>query len=159
MKVKTAHELNVPADAVWTLMGDRFAEIGEWSNTVVKSSIDGPLAPGSVRTCDLKPTPAGLDQIQEQITKFDRQGQSFAFLIVSGLPGFMRKVESEWTIEPLAGGRTRAINQLTIEVAWYMRPMAFMIRRQFQNTIKLFMREIETAARQVPHVEPLAVAV
>lgn len=159
MKHTTEHVLNVPVDAAWHLMGERFADIGEWSDTVLKSSLDGPLEAGSVRTCDLKPTPAGLNQIQEKITHFDAARRSMGFDIVSGLPGFVHKLHSSWTLEDAGDGRTRAINTLTIELAWWMRPVGFAIRKQFGKTIALFMREIETvAARAAPRVEGLALA-
>ena len=159
MQLTNVHTINAPAAAVWELMGERFAEIGEWSDTVEASSLEGPLAAGSTRTCKLKPTPAGLDTIQETLTAFDRNRQHFAFDIVTGLPGFMKRVSSAWTIEVLDEQRTRATNVLTIEVAWWMRPMLPMIGRQFKNTIKMFIGEIEQAAlRPMSVVEPRAVA-
>ena len=160
MQLKNIHEINAPASAVWEVMGERFADIGDWSDTVLESSLDGPLAKGSTRTCRLKPTPAGLDTIQETITAFDRDRQHFAFDIVTGLPGFMRRVSSAWTIEAIGDNRTRAINVLTIEVAWWMAPMLPLIGRQFRNTIRLFIGEIEAAAlRPMSAVEARVAAV
>lgn len=159
MQLTSTHEINATADAVWDVMGERFADIGEWSDTVIASSLDGPLQEGAVRTCELKPTPAASGTIKERITKFDRAGKSFAFDIVDGLPGFMRRVNSEWTIRSLGGPRTQAVNTLTIEVAWWMRPMLPMIRKQFAQTIKSFIPQIEAAAKPgMGHVETMAAA-
>ena len=160
MQLSSTHIINAPAGAVWSLMGERFADIGEWSETVESSSLDGPLQVGSTRTCKLKPTPAGLDTIQETLTAFDHQRQHFAFDIVTGLPSFMARVSSAWTIEELDSERTRARNELSIEVKWWMRPMLPLIGRQFQKTIKLFIAEIEAAARgPMEVVEARAMAV
>ena len=159
MNLVTTHHINAPADAVWDVMGERFADIGDWSDTVLSSSLNGPLQEGAIRTCELKPTPAASGTIQERLARFDRTGRSFAFDIVSGLPGFMKRVTSEWTIEPNGPRAARAVNRLTIEVAWWMRPMLPMIRSQFRKTIKGFIPEIEAAATRAPaSVEPIAMA-
>ena len=158
MKLTTEHKIDAAPEAVWDLMGERFADIGQWSNTVVHSSLEGELGQGALRTCELKPTPSGLSVIQERITEFDRNEKTFAFDIVTGLPGFMRRVNSRWTIKSAAGGGTRAINTLTIDVAWWMRPMLPVIRGQFAKTIRGFIPEIERAAGQPLRVEPAAVA-
>lgn len=146
MKVTTTHEIAAGVDDVWVVMGERFADIADWSTSVLESSLDGPLEAGSTRTCKLAPTPAGLDTIQETLTAFDRDRRMFGFDIVAGLPGFMRKLRSEWRLEEAGPGRTRAINTLTIEVKWYMSPMLPIIRSQFGRTIGLFMKEIESVA-------------
>lgn len=160
MKVRTDFTLNVPRDVAWDLMAERFADIGEWSDTVVASRLEGPLAPGSVRTCELKPTPTGLSEIQERLTKFDRGGHSFAFDIIAGLPGFMRRVSSQWTLTAAGPSQTRAQSLLTIEVAWWMWPMLPMIRSQFRRTLAGFMQEIEAVAAHTHRpVEPAPIAV
>ena len=103
--------------------------------------------------------PAASGTIKEKITKFDRNTRTFAFDIVDGLPGFMRRVNSEWTIRPDGPNKTRGINTLTIEVAWWMRPMLPMIRGQFRKTIASFIPQIESAASEpMRMVEPSAVA-
>ncbi|MDD9979137.1 MAG: SRPBCC family protein [Boseongicola sp.] len=146
MKLVTNHVIDAPFDAVWDLMGERFADIGQWSDTVVKSSMDRPIGKGAIRTCELKPTPAASGTIKEEITLFDRDQHAFAFDIVDGLPGFMRKVNSHWRLERHGQYQTRATNTLTIKVAWWMSPMLPVIRGQFAKTIKGFIPEIEQAA-------------
>ncbi|NRB00574.1 MAG: SRPBCC family protein [Rhodobacteraceae bacterium] len=144
---------------MWEVMAEQFADIADWSSNVVDSSLDGPLAVGATRTCKLAPTPAGLDQIEELITNFDRGRKTFAFDIVSGLPGMMKGVSSAWKIEAVGPNRTRATNTLTINVKWYMTPMLPVIRSQFVKTIWLLVKEMDqTAARQARHSAPLAMA-
>ena len=158
MKLNTTHEINASADAVWDVMGERFADVGQWSDTVIKSSLEGPLEEGSVRTCELKPTPAASGFIQEKLTKFDRDNRSFAFDIVAGLPGFMRRVNSEWTIKSAGPNKSLAVNTLTIEVAWYMTPMLPILRSQFAKTIDGFIPQIEAESRKPAVVEMAAAA-
>lgn len=159
MKFTTTHEINAAADDVWDVMGERFADIADWSTSVLESSLDGPLQAGSTRTCKLAPTPAGLDTIEEKLTAFDRQRKVFGFDIVTGLPGFMKRVSSEWKLQAVGPNRTRATNTLTIEVKWYMTPMLPIIRSQFARTIQSFMGEIETVASgRMPVAAPAAMA-
>lgn len=159
MRVVSEHMIDAPVEAVWDLMGERFGDIGEWSDTVIRSSIDGPAQEGALRTCELKPTPAASGTIQERITKFDRESRTFAFDIVSGLPGFMRLVNSEWSIRDAGRGRTKAVNTLTIKVAWWMSPMLPVLKTQFRKTIASFIPQIQSAAsRQVRMVEAQALA-
>lgn len=154
MKVVSEHMIEAPADAVWDLMGERFGDIADWSDTVISSSLDGPAQEGALRTCELKPTPAASGTIQERITKFDSANRTFAFDIVSGLPGFMRLVNSEWSIQDAGNGRTKAVNTLTIKVAWWMSPMLPVLRSQFSKTIASFIPQIQSAAsRQMRVVE------
>ena len=138
MEIVTKRQMNPSVSDVWNLLGERFADIGQWSNSVERSHLDGPLGHGAVRTCELKPTPGGPERIQERITLFDRDNRALNYLILSGLPGFMRRVENAWTVEAKAG-QTLVTSTLSIALAWWMLPMAPMIRRQFSKTISGFM--------------------
>lgn len=144
MHITIEKDLNAPVEAIWHLFGERFAEIGQWADFLVGSSIDGPLQAGSTRTCNLKTPSAGSDIIQERITRFDRDKRELGYVITTGMPGFMRHVENNWTLQPLSGDRTRATSVLTVRTAWYAAPMRPMIRRQFSKLIEGFMKELET---------------
>ena len=146
MKIVIQRELAVEAADVWELLGERFADIGVWSDGVVKSQLDGPLAEGSLRTCELKPSSAASGTVQERISKFDRQARALSYVIVSGLPGFMRRVENNWTMEPLGASRSRVTSVVTIKLAWWMLPMSPIIGRQFTKLLTGFMTEIEANA-------------
>jgi len=159
MKLTTTRTINAPVDAVWNLVAERFADIGDWSEAVVKSTLDGAAAEGAVRTCELKPTPAASGRIRERITRFDRAGRVLAYDVIDGMPGFMRLVNNRWTFERQGDGRTRATSLLTIEVVWFMAFMLPVIRRQFSKTLEPFFAQIETAAkRPVGKVEPIVAA-
>lgn len=143
MIVVTERLMSVDADAVWDLLGERFADIGVWSDGVVASRLDGPLQEGAVRTCELKPTSAASGIVQERVTRFDRGARAVSYEIVGGLPGFMRHVENKWVITPIGVGRARVVSSLTIKLAWWMTPMAPMIRKQFSKLIVGLMDELE----------------
>ena len=146
MKLTTDKTLNATADQIWNLLGERFADIGAWSKAIERSELNGPLDEGGVRTCELKPTPIGSGTIRERITRFNRGRREVSYEILEGLPGFMRYVETAWTVAPTVNGRAQVKSVLTIRLAWYARPLALMVRRQFAKTIDGFMMELETKA-------------
>lgn len=146
MQITNTKIIDAPADAVWDLMGAQFGDVANWSDMILKSSVSGPVAVGVIRTCDLKPTPAASGTIKERLTKFDPGRKALSYDVFDGLPGFMRRVSSNWTFEPVGEHRTRVTNVMTVKVAWYMTPMLPMIKMQFGKTIRALMGEIETAA-------------
>jgi Polyketide cyclase / dehydrase and lipid transport len=146
MLIETTRDIDAPASAVWEVLGERFADVAEITDAIEKSALDGELGEGAVRTCDLRalgPIPAG--QVTERLTRFDRDDKALTYLVLSGLPGFMRRVENAWTIEPLDGGRCRITSAATFDLAWYMVPMTPVMRRQLGKTLREFIDAIEAA--------------
>jgi hypothetical protein len=160
MQLKTTIEINAPISATWDVFGERFADIGEWADAVVKSVIDRPVAQGAVRTCDIKavgPVPAG--QVTEELTEFDREKHKLTYVVTSGSPGFMRHIDNAWTFEALGPKRTRATSVVTFKVAWYMAPMSPVMKMQLGKSLKGFVRELATKVESEVHgagVTPLA---
>ncbi|MFT5629192.1 MAG: hypothetical protein ACI9HB_000352 [Gammaproteobacteria bacterium] len=146
MKIIIQKDLSVNADDVWHLLAERFADIALWTDGVVKSSLDSPMALGTIRTCDLKTTSAASGTVQERVTKFDKKTHALSYLIISGLPGFMRRVENNWTMTQLSAGRSRITSTITIKLAWWMLPMAPIIKRQFTKLLSGFMLDIQGQA-------------
>ena len=117
---------------------------GEWSDAIVKSSMDRPLGEGAIRTCDLKafgPIPAG--KITEELTQFDRASRSLTYVVRSGVPGFMRFVENAWTIEALDDNRSRITSRATFRLAWWMLPLSPVLRIQLGRGLNSFVAELE----------------
>lgn len=159
MKIVVTRKLNASADAIWTLLAERFADIGEWAEFVERSQLEGDLGAGAVRTCELKPSPVGSGTIKEKISHFDRGRQELSYIILSGLPGFVRFLENAWTMEALSGDRAEVRSAMTIRLAWWMAPLSPLIARQFRKTIHGFMSELErNATGDRALVEPIVAA-
>jgi len=156
MKIRTSREVNASADAVWNVLGERFGEISGWFDPVVKSRMDGPLAAGATRICDVKavgPVPEG--EVVEQLTHFDRDARSLTFQIRAGVPGFMRLVENAWTVEQTGANTCTATSIVTINLAWYALPMTPLIKMQLGKTLASFVVELEKAAAGQPAENPV----
>jgi hypothetical protein len=151
MKIKTSVEMSLPATDLWMVLGERFASVSEWADSIVKSSLDGSLGEGAVRTCDLKqtgPLPAG--QVTEELTRFDASARAMTYVVKSGVPGFMRYLDNAWTIEDLGDGRSRVTSVLTLNMAWWSLPLYPMIRLQLGKTLRGFIEQLETHVANNP---------
>ncbi len=146
MKIVTERVVDVPADAAWDLMGERFGDIGHWASAVRASYVEGELGVGAIRTCDLTPSPAASGTISERLTRFDRTRQALTYEVTSGMPGFVRFAENAWSIESLGSGKSRIRSVITLRIAWWMKPMAPMMKMQFGKLIRGLIAEVEANA-------------
>lgn len=131
MALETTRELNHGVDEVWTVLGERFADISTWSSGVRKSSLRGDLAVGGVRTCEL----ADGNTITEKITEFNPNRKSLTFVVDSGLPPIVHSVENAMTVTSASGGQARVTSTLTPDVKWWAKPMTPIMNRQFSAMI------------------------
>ncbi len=155
MKIQTTLDIDAPASAVWQVFGEQFGDVGEWSDPIIRSSLDRPLGEGAVRTCDLKklgPVPAG--KITEELTRFDRASRSLMYVVRSGVPGFMRFVQNAWTVEPLDENRSRVTSRARFDMAWWMFPLLPLMRMQLGRVLRSFVGELETTVAGAPEPAP-----
>ena len=113
MQVTASIDINASADTAWQIFGEGFEDISKWLDAIISSSLDGDLAVGATRTCNF---PKDL-AIKEKLTHFDPKTRSLSYAIVSGLPGFMLKVDNAWTIEDIGNNRSRATSAVTAKLA------------------------------------------
>ncbi len=147
MKIQTTLEVNAPASTVWQLLGEEFGEVADWSDAIIKSSLDRPLGEGAVRTCDIKAFgPVPESQITEELTLFDREARALTFSVRSGTPGFMRAIENAWMVEALADGHCRITSNATFDLAWWITPMVPLLKMQLRGGIRSFAEQLKSQA-------------
>lgn len=139
MKIKTTIEINAPASAVWDVFGERFADVYKWAESILKSSIDGPLDRGVVRTCDVK----GLGPITEELTHFDRESHSLTYSVTSGAPNLMKSIENAWSIESQGDNRSKVTSQATFELKWWAFPLSPLMRISLSRTLRAFTEQLK----------------
>lgn len=72
MKIETTVEIDASASKAWEVFGEKFEDVSDWAESIVKSSLNGPLKQGAVRTCDIKSIgPIAAGQVTEELTHFD----------------------------------------------------------------------------------------
>ena len=144
MLIQTSIEINAPASAAWEVLGERFADVSEWADSIVKSSLDGPLDEGAVRTCDIKsvgPIPAG--KIKEELTHFDRDSRSLTYLVLSGAPNVMKNIENAWSIEDLGNDRCKVTSRVTVNMKWWALPLAPLMRFPLIRAVRDFLGQLK----------------
>jgi hypothetical protein len=80
----------------------------DWAESLTATSMDGgvAVAQGALRTCDLKSFgPVAAGKIQEELTEYDSEKMALTYLVLSGVPGFMRRVTNAWVITPIDENR------------------------------------------------------
>lgn len=143
MKITTTIEINAPASAVWDVLGERFADVSEWAESILKSSINGPLERGVVRTCDIKAVgPVAAGQITEELTRFDRESHALTYNVTSGVPNIMKSIENAWSIESLGDNRCRTTSLITFELKWWALPLFPILHFSLSRTIRTFTEQL-----------------
>jgi len=115
------------------VLGERFADIGEWAVPITASSLDGTLGRGAVRTCRTAcfgPVPAGT--IKERLLDFDPDAMSFAYEAIGGMPGFMADAVNRWSVHPLDGQRCLARTHATLTLRGPAALLGFMLNRKLR---------------------------
>jgi len=129
--MEMVREIEVDADATdaWDVLGRGFADIGDWATAIESSCIDGPLEPGSVRTCAVAGFgPVSAGEIKEKLPLFDPDAMAFTYVATAGLPPFMRSATNRWTISARAVGGSVIRTHATLQLAWWARPFGPLLR-------------------------------
>ena len=144
MIVQTTIDVDAPVATVWQLFGEQFGEIADWASSIERSRLDRGLGEGAVRTCDLVATgPFPASVVTEELTTFDRDAHRLTYLVLSGLPGMMKRVENAWSLDDLGGGRTRITSRLDFRLAWWALPMVPVVNNQMKSALRGFVGELQ----------------
>ncbi|MEM6533849.1 MAG: SRPBCC family protein [Myxococcota bacterium] len=144
MKIYEHIVVDASVSDLWKVLGERFADVSDWTESVTESYLDGPLTAGAVRTCHLKPTgPLAGGIVTEELTHFMPASHSLTYQVRSGLPGFIGHLTNAWSIQELSGRRARVQSVITLRVAWWMTPLALLVKMQMRRAIRGFLKELE----------------
>lgn len=95
--------INVSADQLWSILGDDFANVGQWARAVDSSAVnlEAPAIEGADiggRVCQAP----GFGSINETFTSFDPEERSYAFVATaSKIPSFVRNITNHTKITPI----------------------------------------------------------
>ncbi len=134
MNLRSEVFVNAPARAAWAVLGERFADIGEWAVPITAWSLEGTQGRGAVRTCHAArfgPVPAGT--ITERLLDFDPHAMSFAYEAIGGMPGSIADAVNHWSVHPLDGQRCLARTHATLTVRGPAAMLAFILKRKLQT--------------------------
>lgn len=150
MDVHSELIINAPAAEAWRVLGQDFADIGEWAVSIEASHIDTDVVQvGTVRTCAgpaMGPFPAG--DFTEELTHFDAANMSFAYVGRSGLPPFIKRARNSWRIEAIDERSCRVMSHAVVELAWWVRPFEWLMFRMMGKSFDGFEDELRHRIEQ-----------
>ena len=143
MKNVLTKEYAVSAAELWKIFG-AYDKWSEWSEVLETSVMDNgvEVGKGATRTCEK----VGGGQSREEITHYDAEKMELSYLILAGLPGFMKRVENVWVITPINDTSCRITSNTDITLAWYMLPLSPLLKLKIKGSLKMFMGFLENAA-------------
>jgi ribosome-associated toxin RatA of RatAB toxin-antitoxin module len=126
MKITRTVEIQAPAEAVWEIVGTRFADIGVWatrirSSRAIDSSPGGSL-PGRVCAVALP----GVDAVEEALLTRDDAAMTLEYR-GSGLPSFVADARNRWTVERV-GSASRIVVEGRLALTGWTRVLALPLR-------------------------------
>ena len=110
MQVNHQFEIDAPIERVWDVVGNGFAEIGEWSTAVPASQAHGgasdlPHAPVAGRSCQV--AAPGFGAISEKLIGFDPATHTLTYRVEDGMPRFVSEAQNTWRLTPIDDRRTK----------------------------------------------------
>jgi Polyketide cyclase / dehydrase and lipid transport len=159
MDLLMQHEMGVPADRAWDVVGRHFADIAGWAAPILGSSLDAPApAVGATRTCHILgvgPFPAGV--VREQLLHYDDAARSLHYQAVDGMPGFVTRAVNRWTVVPLAADRCAVRVHATLTLSRPVRWLAPVLRIRMRGESRAVLTDLEhvlLTGRPHPRKEP-----
>lgn len=154
MRIQKSVRIGAPADRVWRILGDEYADVGAWASAVYASAprAGAPRAPGAPvlgRVCQ-----TSLGPFVEAIESYDPERRHLAYSATGDkMPSFMKRLVNRWEIEPDGGASTVARMELTADIAFpFSVLMGWMIRRQFDRAVATTVEELKHFAETgAPH--------
>jgi hypothetical protein len=147
MQIETTRFIAATPDAVWQVLGEEFGDIAEWAGAVLESSVDGPVAEGTTRTCLIKAKRPF--EVDERLVYFDRETRALTYRVTAGVPGMMKRLENAWTVQAQDGGSlVRTV--VTLEVTWWALPMLPVLRSQLAKDMAGLTSHLETRVLAQP---------
>jgi hypothetical protein len=147
-----------PASA-WTILGERFGDIGEWAAPVAASRLDGELGVGARRTCKIAGFgPVAAGQIEERLVEFDRAARQLEYVAITGLPEFIAHASNHWRVRA-SGHGCEVSTHASVEIRWPMALLAGPMRWKLAGDSQRVLEDLRYRIEQGhPHPRKLALA-
>lgn len=137
MKITRTVEIRAPPEAVWEIVGSRFADIGVWATRITSSHAVGPSseAPLTGRACAV--ALPGVDAVEETLVSYDEAAMTLAYR-GTGLPDFVSDARNQWTVQRV-GDASRVVVEGQLRLTGWARvlalPMRVALTREGQRTL------------------------
>ena len=118
LTITTTRIVKAPRDTVWRVVADEFGEVAKWASVISENTIEGADDAdgllGAARTCFI---PGFGSSVSERVTVYDEEAGQFEYEVLQGLPPFVEKGTSAWTITAIDAETTKIVSTVTMEIA------------------------------------------
>lgn len=149
IKISKTETVNADADHIWRILSEEFDSVDNWASSVNHSEMND----GATNTPEGAPpgrvcTVPGFGVTDERMTRYDDAERSFAFSVeAEKIPGFFTNMESAWSVEPIAPGRSRVTTKVSGNANGLMGALVSpMMKRKFQKTIDTVYEDLKVYA-------------
>ena len=142
LTIRTTTTIAAPAAEAWRLFGDGFGSWDQWAPGIEKSTLEGPLAQGVMRT---NVTPS-LGTVSQELVRFEPESRALAYEMRSGLPPFLTGLRNDWVIEDDGEGGCRLSGEAVFEIREQAAPMKPKIEGQMRTVLEGFAAAFRTRA-------------
>jgi hypothetical protein len=126
--------VNALARQAWTILCERFADIGEWAAPITASRRARKPRVGGARTCHTArfgPVPAGT--IQERLIVYDPDAMSLTCEAIDGMPSFFERAINRWSMHPLDDERCLVRTHATVTLRGPIVLLGFLLKCRLQS--------------------------
>jgi len=146
MKIKKTMIVHASVDALWNILGDQYASVGDWTRAINASQkISGKTlkgAPAYGRVCD---TSGGV--FKEKITQYDEERYILAYQVEEGMPFFVKQGGNTWTLSSLGSQKTQVDMEMLFVIPKVMEwMMGWMMKKQMTQTADIFLDDLKRYA-------------
>ncbi len=140
MKLKRETSIQAPPEAVWNVLGPRYAEAYRWASSVHESSALGAPGTGSAKEapCGGRACETDLGRFQEKIELYSEQTRELAYSAHGDkMPFFVKKMLNHWKVQSDGDGGSRVTMELTVGLMFpFNLLMALPMRIQLSGVLK-----------------------
>jgi len=160
MELRNEILIEVPAERVWNVLGERFMDISEWAAPITASCAVGTAEPGvgATRVCSIVPFgPVRAGIVKERLTHFDRDAMAFQYEAIEGMPRFISEAVNRWSVSRVDERRSLLRIHATLTLRGPMSFLACLVAWQLESGGAKVAEELKYFAENGrPHPRKLA---
>jgi len=141
--------INVPASELWEMVGPGFVEVYKWASNVDHaegkgmSSFEGAVC--SERFCDVNVK--GFSKISEKLTNYNQDKMNLAYVVNTGMPGFITHAENDWTVVPIDANRSKLVMKANFKMKGLMGTlMKGVMAKKMNQTLQVILNDAKVYA-------------
>ncbi|MBX2800973.1 MAG: SRPBCC family protein [Myxococcales bacterium] len=153
IELRSTFDVDAPAERVWHVLAEQFADVGAFARGVRSSVMDGPVGVGAVRTCESEAFgPFASSRVTEELVTFSPEAMRFTYVAGGELPRFIPSSTNRWSVESLGVGRSRVSSHASIDLVWWAVPFAPLLGFSIGSAVTTFGEDLRHRVEQgVPH--------